>query len=507
MAAVYGLEQAVLMFSNKFFLLSLLLVILVLNINIYSQDYLSQTHHDAFRLSQPGIIYDARSLSMGNAYSIIGNTYTATLMNPATLGLAKKTTFSSSIDLNLYYNEVKFLDDSLDSHKTETTISQFGVVYPVPKDSGNNNLVFSLGYNKSNDFNRIVKFEAFNSSSNTIINDLTANKSEITRSLQLSYPVIDTASGELLGDATILNGNLNQKASVLDEGSINHWSVGFAYEFTHNVFFGASVNYAIGSYLSNREYFEIDTKNNYGDSIRTLNDKPLTAGFEEFYLNDVVEWDYNGWDVRFGFLYKFFNFIGIGGSVKIPIQYSIIEKHHFSGTSKFSTGLINELDIPVVETKYGVTSPFEFTAGAAVNLWIITVTAEATYIDYTQMKFSGDMEITKQAALNKDILERYTQIVNLRAGTEFRLPWTGLSARAGFIYNMSPLKDAPTDYDKKYLTAGLGISSGEGDFEMNLAGMLGWWDIPSEDFGGNIPTISQSIVEANILVSFTLRFN
>jgi hypothetical protein len=37
--------------------------------------------------------------------------------------------------------------------------------------------------------------------------------------------------------------------------------------------------------------------------------------------------------------------------------------------------------------------------------------------------------------------------------------------------------------------------------------MLGWWDIPSEDFGGNIPTISQSIVDANILVSFTLRFN
>ncbi|MCH7723191.1 MAG: hypothetical protein IIA49_03080 [Bacteroidetes bacterium] len=495
------------MFNNKFSLLSLLFIILVLNINIYSQDYLSQTHRDAFRLSQPGIIYDARSLSMGNAYSIIGNTYTATLMNPATLGLAKKTTFSGSINLNLYYNEVKFLSDSLDSHKTETTISQFGVVYPVPKDSVGKNLVFSLGYNKSNDFNRIVQFEAFNASNSTIINDLTGNNSEITRSLQLSYPVVDSASGNFLGDATILNGNLNQKASVLDEGSINHWSFGFAYEFASNVFFGASVNYSVGSYLNNREYFEIDTKDIYGTDVRTLQDSALTAGFNEFYLNDVVDWSYNGWDVRFGFLYKFFDFIGIGGSVKIPTQYSIIEKHHFNGTSSFATGLINELDIPVIETKYGVTSPFEFTAGAAVNLWIITATAEATYIDYTQMKFSGDMEVPKKAALNKDILERYTQIVNLRAGAEFRLPWTGLSARAGFIYNMSPLKDTPTDYDKKYLTAGLGISSGEGDFEMNLVGMLGWWDIPSEDFGGNIPTISQSIVEANILVSFTLRSN
>jgi hypothetical protein len=495
------------MFISKLFLPTLVFIILALSINIFAQDYLSQTHEDAFRLSQPGIIYDARALSMGNAYSIIGNTYTATLMNPATLGLAKKTTFSGTINLNLYYNEVKFLDDSLDSHKTETNFSQFGVVYPVPKDSGSNNLVFSLGYNKSNEFNRIVQFEAFNSSSSTIINDLTEDNNEITESLQLSYlTVIDTASG-LLGNTTVLNGNLNQKASVLDEGSINHWSFGFAYEFASNVFFGASANYAVGSYLSNREYFEIDTKDVYGSDVRTIPNNDSTAGFIEFYLNDVVEWAYNGWDIRFGFLYKFYDFIGIGGSVKIPTQYSIIETHHFNGTSTFSTGLINELDIPVIETKYGVTSPFEFTGAAAVNLWIITVTAEATYIDYTQMKFSGEMEITKQAALNKDILERYTQIVNLRAGAEFRLPSTGLRARAGFIYNMSPLKDAPTEYDKKYLTAGLGISSGEGDFEMNLAGMLGWWDIPSEDFGGNIPTISQSIVDANILVSFTLRFN
>jgi hypothetical protein len=226
------------MFISKLFLPTLVFIILALSINIFAQDYLSQTHEDAFRLSQPGIIYDARALSMGNAYSIIGNTYTATLMNPATLGLAKKTTFSGTINLNLYYNEVKFLDDSLDSHKTETNFSQFGVVYPVPKDSGSNNLVFSLGYNKSNEFNRIVQFEAFNSSSSTIINDLTEDNNEITESLQLSYlTVIDTASG-LLGNTTVLNGNLNQKASVLDEGSINHWSFGFAYEFASNVFFG-----------------------------------------------------------------------------------------------------------------------------------------------------------------------------------------------------------------------------------------------------------------------------
>jgi len=61
-----------------------------------------------------------------------------------------------------------------------------------------------------------------------------------------------------------------------------------------NLFFGASANYAVGSYLSNREYFEIDTKNIYGDDVQTIDGDPLTAGFNQFYLNDVVQWSYNG---------------------------------------------------------------------------------------------------------------------------------------------------------------------------------------------------------------------
>jgi len=475
-------------------------------INTFAQDYLSQTEEDAFRLSQTGLLYDARTMSMGNAASIISNTYTATLFNPATLGLAEKFTVNSAINLNLFSNNSTYINNQISDSKTETNFTQFGLVYPVSKDSGDHNLVFSLGYNQSNDFNKILKVKAFNSGNSSLIQDLTSYNSPITRELGLSYPVNDPDSGVFLGDKTIINGNLMQNGSVLEEGGINFWSAGAAYEFAGNVFFGVSANYAIGSYRSNREFTESDTENFYPDSVRTVPGNPLTAGFESFYLNDVVDWDYNGWDVRFGALYKFFNFIAIGGAVKLPTKYHIIEKHFINGESDFASGWKSKLNQEMVQLDYSVESPYEFTAGAMVNLWIITAAAEATYIDYTQMKFTEGLNLPKIASLNKNIIEKYSQALNIKGGAEFRLPFTGISARAGFIYNMSPLANAPQEYDKKYLTAGLGISSGEGSLEFNLAYMYGWWDEPGSEFGNGIPTINQSIEVDNILASFTLRF-
>jgi len=82
-----------------------------------------------------------------------------------------------------------------------------------------------------------------------------------------------------------------------------------------------------------------------------------------------------------------------------------------------------------------------------------------------------------------------------------------LSARAGFMYNPSPLADTPMEYDRKILNAGLGISSGEGDLEFNVTYSRSWWDEPGEGFGPNVPAIDQSIRIDNIMASFTVRFN
>ena len=457
------------------------------------------------RVSISGQVYDARTLSMGNSNTVFNDTYTATLLNPATLGLARKFTINTSVGANLYNNDANFINDSTFSQRTETVLNQLGIVIPLVSDSAENNFAISLGYNRSKDFNRILKFNSYNSANSSLIQDLTSINNFIPRELLLSYPEFDPGSNEYLGDRTIFNGNLNQEGYVLEEGGINHWSFGIAGELASNIFFGASFNYNVGSYLRDGEFTESDTRDSYADSLQTIGNDPLTAAFQSFYINDIKDWVFNGYDLRIGVLYKFFNFIGIGGSVKTPSMISVTENHYFRGKSQFATSFTAQIDT-VIENKFTIQSPYEFSVAADVNLWFITGTAEITYIDYTQMKFSGDLDVPEQSALNKKIIDTYTQTVNLKIGAEFRLPFTGLSARAGAMYIPYPVADAPTEFDRKFLTAGLGIRSGEGAMDFNVAYVYGFWDQVAEDYGSSIQPITQSILSQNILASLSLRF-
>ena len=60
------------------------MIILAINLPL-----LSQNSSDALRLSEPGILSNARALSMGNSYLAVSNDFMATRFNPAGLGRIK----------------------------------------------------------------------------------------------------------------------------------------------------------------------------------------------------------------------------------------------------------------------------------------------------------------------------------------------------------------------------------------------------------------------------------
>jgi len=471
---------------------------------IKAQGYFNPNIGDALRLSISGQIYDARSLSMGNAHSVLNDTYSAALLNPATLGLARRLTVNTSIGFNLYNNDATFLNETFPGKKTETALTQAGIVIPLASDTSTNNFVISIGYNRSTDFSRILEFSGFNSTSTSLIQDLTSLNSYIPRQLLLSYSQYDPGTNEYLGDRTIFNGNLHQEGYVLEEGGINFWSFGAAYEYEHNIFFGISFNYNVGNYLSNKEFTESNTMGFYPDSLRTIPNNPLTAGFQSFYIDNINEWVFNGYDVRIGVLYKLSAILSAGVTFKTPSFTSVSDQNYIKGESEFSSSNTVQLDT-LIENKFTVQSPFEITLAAAADFWLMTISAEATYIDYTQMKFSNGFDISQRTELNKQIMDTYSQIFNLQAGAEFRLPFTGLSARVGAMYNPYPIANAPKEFDRKYLTTGLGIKSGEGSIEFNVAYVYGFWDELSNDYGTSVQQVYQKIVSQNIVASLTLR--
>jgi hypothetical protein len=191
----------------------------------------------------------------------------------------------------------------------------------------------------------------------------------------------------------------------------------------------------------------------------------------------------------------------MSASFKVPFAHTIEETRYLSGTSSFSSGALLQVDPTSTYSSYQIRPPYEATVGAMVNLWILTGTAEATYVDYSQMKVTGGVDFPSESDLNKQIKDQFTRVLNLNAGAEFRLPFTGLIARAGAMYRPSPYKGDPGKYDQKFITLGFGINSADRLF-FDIGYLYGWRDQRKDEVQTAAdPTVEQTVQYHDVLVS------
>ncbi|MGH7492608.1 MAG: hypothetical protein ACREOO_09445 [bacterium] len=463
---------------------------------------LGQQLADALRISRPGLHFNARALAMGNAYSTMGYDFSALYFNPAAMAVSHKNSYTLTMNSNAFRANSDFHGTHVGFTTSNMTISQMGVTMPFVIDSTHHS-VLGLGFTQSKDFNLGFKYEGLNAGSRSFIQALAADEDPLARALGLSYPSYD-ASGKYQGDRTLLGPNMYEKGYLLDEGAFFNLSMGAAVEAAHNVFFGVSASYNTGASLSDLELSAQDTNDVYRAGMLTVPDNPQTAGFIGTDYRLVRELQYSGWNLRFGVLYKLENFIAWSVSYKLPTSHRLRETLFRSGNTEFTSS--RDLLVPESETQsfYSFTPPPEATIGAMANFWMLTGTAEATYIDYSAMKLnSGVSVLSDRTRINKRLKEELTAVVNVNAGVEFRPPFTKLSLRAGGMYQPSAFKNAPAGSGQKFLTAGLGINSFD-MFQVEIGYAYGWRgeykDLQtSEDSGAE-----QSIAYQTFL--FTMRF-
>jgi len=453
----------------------------------------SQTINDALRLAFPGIGSSARALGMGNAYNALSYDYSGSLFNPAGLGTASRFEFSGSILYNSYDNSTDFFGNKSNYSNSTTNLSQAGFVFPMPTRRGS--LVFSLGFNQSKDFNSALKFNGFNGGSTSMIQSL-LGKPDISYQLYLT----DTT-----GTQTPINGKLNQSGDVLEEGKINNWALAGAVEVAKGVFFGASLNIIAGSYKSDRRYYEDDTQNIYNETIQTDPSQPFTADFQTFYFNDVLDWDISGWDLKVGFLYKMPNFLKLGATVKFPTQYTIKEKYYVEAKSEFGDGTIVNIDPINDQYEYDITTPYEFTGAVAYDILDLTLSAEATFIDYTQMEFGDGLSPGLVSDNNRAITDTYKEVLNYNLGFEYRLPYPYIAIRGGYIMQPSAYKDDPSDFNRKYITAGLGFMPNK-TLSLDFAYAHGWWKNIGDNYGFADSRTYQDITSDNFILTMRYLF-
>ncbi len=474
---------------------------IVLYVVLFSSGIIfSQNENDAVRLAVPGIISNARALGMGNSYLTRSGDYSAMVFNPAGLALSQNSQLTGSFYHRFYGNTSNFFGNENYYKNSTTEFSQLGYLYKAPTTRGS--LVYGFGYQTDKDFTSSLSFNGFNPNNNSMIKDLTAKNDDVPYLLGLSYPVTDV-DNRYLKDTTHIKGRLGQSGTIFEEGAINRYSFGAGIEVGKDVYLGGSINYLSGNYTNDREYYEDDWDGIYTQPT-DIND-PNTQDFKTFYLNDVISWDMHAWEFRFGFIINWLDFIRIGGSTKLPTTFSIKESYYLKANSEFGNNYFIDITPSESNVEYKIKTPLEFSLGASIDLYLLNINAQATFIDYSQMEFSGDIESYMIKENNRIIKNNFNATLNLNLGAELKIPFTEIRLRTGVMYYPSPYKDDPQNFDKVFLTAGAGIVAGE-SLKFDVAYSYGFWDAYNDNYGVGQSRVFQSISSHTILVTTTVMF-
>jgi long-subunit fatty acid transport protein len=355
-------------------------------------------------------------------------------------------------------------------------------------------LVFGLAYNTTKDFVGSLEFSGFNNGSNSKIQSLL--DTDIPYDLYLTD---DNGN-------TIINGRLNQSGNMLNSGSLNQWTLTGAIEAYKNLFIGANISVVSGSFNSDFDYYEDDTQNIYQGE--TAPGYPSTTDFRTFYLKNLLKWDIEGWNAKLGFLYQLPKLARIGLTIQFPKVYKINEDFNVEGKSEFAGASVT-LDPEKYsdKVKYDITTPYEISGGASVNLKGLIISGQATYIDYKEMEFSNGEGIspTYFSDQNKRIKNLMRPVVNYNLGAEYTFSDLGFRVRGGFILQPSAFKNDPSDFDKKFITAGLGFLS-DGVIGIDIAYAYGWWKDFGDNYDSNVSRTYQDITYHKVMLTTSYRF-
>lgn len=468
--------------------------ILVVLMTLFAAGTLSaQNSNDALRLSEPGILSGAKALSMGNSIGALGGDFSSIFMNPAGLALFDFSQLAISGFNNNFSNNTSYYNNQMSNSANAMNFSQAGMVFKLPVTRGS--LVLSVGYNRLKDFNRLVQFSGYNFENNSLIQDLASERSNFAYEAGVTYGLNNNR------DTTLINGRLQQSGKTTDEGGIDIWSFGGAVELQKNFFVGGSVNVISGKFDRRRQYFETDPYRIYS-SIRLDPSEAGTTGFRQFSYIDSYGWEISGWDLMVGFIYKIKEKATIGATVKIPRQITIKENYRESASGEFATTIFQATP-ENSSYEYEISTPFEFTIGGSYRIDRLTLAGEAKYIDFTQMKFTEGLTALKRDNINFGIKDDFRGTLNFNFGAEYSLYELGIKLRGGVMVMKSPYKGDPEEYDKKFITAGVGFPFDQMEFDVAIA--HGWW----KDFEYNYDSATSPVLQdiKSTTVMATLKYN
>jgi hypothetical protein len=319
---------------------------------------------------------------------------------------------------------------------------------------------------------------------------------------------------------------LQQQENVLESGQMNELAMGGAVEVAPNVMLGGGVNVTFGSYTFERFYRERDAS----DLLPPENlDNPQPPydpyflegtsleGFYEFRLEERIETDVSGVNLRFGLSAEVTDGLRGGVRVETPTWYNLTEVFgtematdfdcDFSrsgaacpqgGVEGFASG-----DLTGSEFDYRIQTPWRLGGGLQYTRDGLTVAGDLEFVDWTQAEISADD--ASFSALNRD-LQALDATINTKLGAEYAFETAAI--RAGFAYRPDPrdrsfedVDGESTDADRLFLSAGVSYTPAD-QFALHVNWMQERFDDTFSSYADG-PITSEEVARNRILVGIT----
>lgn len=415
----------------------------------------AQNRESALYYSQTAAGGTALSLSMGGATGAVGGDFSNASTNPGGLALYRKSEIAISPMLMRFSSTGKFYGNAEKDEKYNFSFSNLHMTlhFPKSKNQGNSKWqgsTFAAGFNRQEDLNKQWLIRGVNSDGSIV--GAMAEKANGTEpqnldqfSTQLFWNtyLIDLLPAEkkkYTSIAGMINGGETQRVSLESSGKLSEIDFSYASNYNNRLYLGGSL--AIRRVIYSQTITHIER--NETDSINTFSYLNYTRNFDD---------RGNSISIRLGAIYRVADWMRIGLSGLIPMDYSISRTYYSSVESELPGNGNHTASSPIGKYDFKLRQSPSLTSSLAIILGKRGIFS----LDYEMMDYSKIRLISKEGYFDNEndrIKIDFRNTGNLRLGLEARFNEDYL--RMGYQLISNPLSNSEIDYTNNRYSIGAG---------------------------------------------------
>lgn len=411
----------------------------------------SQSSSDALRYSDVRSQGTARSIGVNNSFGAIGADQSAIGINPAGLGLFRRSDLSFGFYLNnnqqTHQMAGSVANPKLSTESSKLNLSNLGLVISTKPNHYSKWKQYNIfiGYNKTASYKENLQYDG--QSEGSILHRFLENSIDPAYSdgrglptdqldefeTKLAYETgalydVSTDTNKIIYTNDLLsykNAIIPKKGSYAQKGTQGNLSFALGANYNEIIILGASLDIISAKYEIQKSYEEYTGANQFNPFVNLK--------FSER-LNSEV----NGVKGSLGVILKPSNNFRLGISWHSPSLLTFVD--NFNTTLKYSfvgnKGTENyESSSPDGYFDYKIIVPSRWIGSFAFisKLGFINVDVDYFTPGQTKFKFKGNVDLDYEAQLNSEIKKNYTSVVQTRVGLEIPLHNYRIRFGAGFL--------------------------------------------------------------------------